>query len=160
MVPRLNTPQGPSRRPSRPALSLAPLPTTSSVSVDSQLTDNSKFDPGYISSSAASSVSLSLRTQDPTSATSGASPDTDGSLSMRELEQHLDTIKASLDGRDPDVKDLDDEGWKIIARAGRIEELGSLGEGAGGAVTKCKLRGGNTTFALKVMVSLSFYHIN
>jgi mitogen-activated protein kinase kinase len=32
----------------------------------------------------------------------------------------------------------------------RIEELGSLGEGAGGAVTRCMLKGGKTVFALKV----------
>jgi mitogen-activated protein kinase kinase len=34
-----------------------------------------------------------------------------------------------------------------------IEEKGSLGEGAGGAVTKCILKGGKTTFALKVCVA-------
>jgi mitogen-activated protein kinase kinase len=49
-----------------------------------------------------------------------------------------------------DVEDLDDEGWRIASAENRIEEIGSLGEGAGGAVTKCKLRGGKTIFALKV----------
>jgi mitogen-activated protein kinase kinase len=50
-----------------------------------------------------------------------------------------------------DVEDLDDEGWRIASAEKRIEEIGSLGEGAGGAVTKCKLRGGKTIFALKVL---------
>ena len=49
-----------------------------------------------------------------------------------------------------DVEDLDDEGWKIAREWDRIIELGSLGEGAGGAVTKCRLKGGKTTFAMKV----------
>lgn len=53
-------------------------------------------------------------------------------------------------GRTLDVEELDDEGWRIASLEGRIQELGSLGEGAGGAVTKCKLTGGTTIFALKV----------
>ncbi|KAJ9165468.1 MAP kinase [Coniochaeta hoffmannii] len=52
-----------------------------------------------------------------------------------------------------DVEDLDDEGWRIASAENRIEEIGSLGEGAGGAVTKCKLRGGKTIFALKVITT-------
>jgi mitogen-activated protein kinase kinase len=36
----------------------------------------------------------------------------------------------------------------------RIVELSGLGEGAGGAVTRCKLTGGKTIFALKVCFSL------
>ena len=53
-------------------------------------------------------------------------------------------------GRTLDVEELDDEGWRIASLDNRIEELGSLGEGAGGAVTKCRLSGGKTIFALKV----------
>lgn len=49
-----------------------------------------------------------------------------------------------------DVEELDDEGWRIASLEKRIQELGSLGEGAGGAVTRCKLTGGKTVFALKV----------
>lgn len=52
--------------------------------------------------------------------------------------------------RTADVDDLDDEGWRIASLENRIYELGGLGEGAGGAVTRCKLKGGNTVFALKV----------
>ena len=62
-----------------------------------------------------------------------------------------DLEKLSLEkGRSLDVEDLDDAGWKVVKKEGRITELGSLGEGAGGAVTRCILKGGNTVFALKV----------
>lgn len=65
--------------------------------------------------------------------------------------------KLSLErGRTLDVEELDDEGWRVASLEKRIEELGSLGEGAGGAVTKCRLTGGKTIFALKV--SFSQYH--
>ena len=48
------------------------------------------------------------------------------------------------------MEDLDDDGWRIVGMEKRIIEFGNLGEGAGGAVTKCKLKGHNTVFALKV----------
>jgi mitogen-activated protein kinase kinase len=79
-------------------------------------------------------------------------------MNLRELEEHLEQIKLSLDGREPDVQDLDDNGWKAVSKAGKIVELGSLGEGAGGAVTRCVLKGGRTVFALKVgLLPLHFY---
>lgn len=49
-----------------------------------------------------------------------------------------------------DVEELDDDGWRIAMMEKRVEELGPLGEGAGGAVTKARLKGGKTVFALKV----------
>ena len=62
-----------------------------------------------------------------------------------------DLEKLSLEkGRALDVEDLDDAGWKVAAKENRIVELGSLGEGAGGAVNRCILKGGKTVFALKV----------
>ncbi len=65
--------------------------------------------------------------------------------------------KLSLErGRTLDVEDLDDDGWRIASMEKRIEELSSLGEGAGGAVTKCILKGGKTIFALKVRISSNF----
>ena len=69
--------------------------------------------------------------------------------SMQGLEQSLGEMSLQK-GRPLDVEDLDNAGWKAAKREGLIEELGSLGEGAGGAVTKCKLKGGKTVFALKV----------
>jgi len=66
----------------------------------------------------------------------------------------VDLEKLSLEkGRPLDVEDLDDMGWKAAKRAGKIIELGSLGEGTGGAVTKCKLEGGKTLFALKIITT-------
>jgi mitogen-activated protein kinase kinase len=79
-------------------------------------------------------------------------------MNLRELEEHLDQIKASLDGREPDVQDLDDNGWKAVSKAGKIVERGSLGEGAGGAVTRCVLKGGQTVFALKVGICFVDLH--
>jgi hypothetical protein len=62
-----------------------------------------------------------------------------------------DLDKLSLEkGRPLDVDDLDDEGWLAASEQKKIVELGSLGEGAGGAVTRCKLKEGTTVFALKV----------
>lgn len=62
-----------------------------------------------------------------------------------------DLDKLSLEkGRPLDVEDLDDAGWKAAAKENRIVELGSLGEGAGGAVNRAILKGGKTVFALKV----------
>lgn len=62
-----------------------------------------------------------------------------------------DLDKLSLEkGRPLDVEDLDDAGWKAAAKESRIIELGSLGEGAGGAVNRCILKDGKTVFALKV----------
>lgn len=63
----------------------------------------------------------------------------------------IDFDKLSLEkGRPLDVEDLDDEGWGAASEQKKIIELGSLGEGAGGAVTRCMLQGGKTIFALKV----------
>ena len=69
--------------------------------------------------------------------------------SAMDLEKHLE--KLTLEKGGPlDAEDLDDLGWKAAKREGNIMELGSLGEGAGGAVTRCILKGGKTVFALKV----------
>lgn len=76
----------------------------------------------------------------------GVAMERDGSSHGLEAFDQLSLERA----RTLDVDDLDDEGWRIASNEGRITELGSLGEGAGGAVTKCKLKGGSTVFALKV----------
>lgn len=77
----------------------------------------------------------------------GVSMERDGSLQGLEGFDRLSIEKA----RNADVEDLDDEGWRIASLEKRIVELGNLGEGAGGAVTKAMLKGGKTVFALKVM---------
>jgi mitogen-activated protein kinase kinase len=65
----------------------------------------------------------------------------------------LNKLRIDL-GRDIDVEDLDDAGWRAASKEGRVIELGSLGEGAGGAVTRCVLKDGKTVFALKVCHSV------
>ncbi|EJS41567.1 mkk1p [Saccharomyces arboricola H-6] len=54
-----------------------------------------------------------------------------------------------------DVDQLDENGWKYTNLKDRIETLGILGEGAGGSVSKCKLKNGSKVFALKVINTLN-----
>ncbi|KAI5297943.1 Mitochondrial distribution and morphology protein 35 [Ascosphaera pollenicola] len=68
------------------------------------------------------------------------------------LTRDLDQLSLDL-GRPVDADDLDDQGWLAARTTGRIIELDVLGEGAGGAVTKCKLKDGKTVFALKVITT-------
>lgn len=92
---------------------------------------------------------------DPSSAIGSVYSDGDGSVQM-ERENSVNGLLPDLDklslekGRPLDVEDLDDEGWYAASEQKMVVELGSLGEGAGGAVTRCKLKGGKTVFALKV----------
>lgn len=79
----------------------------------------------------------------------GVGMERDGSMNGLEAFDKLSLEKA----RTLDVEDLDDEGWRIASLEDRIEKLGDLGEGAGGAVTRCKLKGGKTVFALKVITT-------
>ena len=129
----------------------------------------------YSTSTTASSYSASLagliggqsNSQDPLSAAGslyssssagglgGTHMERDGSMQGAILP---DLEKLSLEkGRPLDVEDLDDAGWKVAAKESRIVELGSLGEGAGGAVNRCILKGGKTVFALKVGISSCRY---
>lgn len=93
-------------------------------------------------------------TPDPASAISSVYSEDRGGVGMeREGSNHIlpDLEKLSLEkGRNLDVEDLDDDGWRAASEQKKIIEIGSLGEGAGGAVTRCKLKGGKTEFALKV----------
>ncbi|CAG9937695.1 unnamed protein product [Clonostachys rosea f. rosea IK726] len=94
-------------------------------------------------------------TPDPVSAAAsemsegGVPMERDGSLQGLEAFDKLSLEKA----RTGDVEDLDDEGWRIAGLEKRIEEIGNLGEGAGGAVTKARLKGGKTLFALKIITT-------
>ncbi|KAK4143627.1 kinase-like domain-containing protein [Dichotomopilus funicola] len=101
----------------------------------------------------ASQYGIGRQTGDPVSAVgslySNASEHDEGSLHGLESFDEASLEKA----RKADVEDLDDEGWRIVSVEKRIIELGNLGEGAGGAVTKCKLNGGNTVFALKIITT-------
>lgn len=79
----------------------------------------------------------------------GGGGDRDAGLKGLEAFDKLTIDKAST----ADVEDLDVQGWNIASMQNRIVELGGLGEGAGGAVTRCKLTGGKTVFALKVITA-------
>lgn len=87
----------------------------------------------------------------------GVGMERDGS--MNGLEGIIDklSIESLEKMRTLDVEELDDEAWRVASSEKRIEELGSLGEGAGGAVTRCMLKGGKTVFALKVSLLLPLY---
>lgn len=94
-------------------------------------------------------------TGDPESAAYSSSSAHSGGVGM-ERDNSMQGVLPDLEkltleiGHPPDVDDLDDAGWRAASKEGRIVELGSLGEGAGGAVTRCILKGGKTVFALKV----------
>ncbi|MCJ1452737.1 Protein kinase C signaling pathway involved MAPKK protein [Mycoblastus sanguinarius] len=94
-------------------------------------------------------------TPDPASAISSVYSE-GGAQMEREGSNHVlpDLEKLSLEkGRNLDVEDLDDDGWRAASEQKKIIEIGSLGEGAGGAVTRCKLIGGKTEFALKIITT-------
>jgi mitogen-activated protein kinase kinase len=96
-----------------------------------------------------------MGTPDPSSAISSVYSEVGGGTAM-EREGSMNGLLVDLEqlslekGRPLDVDDLDDEGWRAASEKRKIIELGSLGEGAGGAVTRCVLEGGKTVFALKV----------
>ncbi|KAM0803436.1 putative MAP kinase [Usnea florida] len=95
-------------------------------------------------------------TPDPASAISSVYSESGTTAMEREGSNHIlpDLEKLSLEkGRNIDVEDLDDDGWRAASEQKKIVEIGSLGEGAGGAVTRCKLVGGKTEFALKIITT-------
>ena len=120
------------------------------------MVDGKNSNPTSASSSGFSALSGAHRhpsgTPDPASAISSVCSD-GGTQMTREGSSHVlpDLEKLSLEkGKNLDVEDLDDDGWRAASEQKILTELGSLGEGAGGAVTRCKLIGGKTEFALKV----------
>ena len=116
------------------------------------MVDGKNSNPTSASSSGFSAHRNPSGTPDPASAISSVYSDT-GTAGEKDGSQHTlpDLEKLSLEkGRELDVEDLDDDGWRAASEQKKIVELGSLGEGAGGAVTRCKLVGGKTEFALKV----------
>ncbi|GAM39197.1 hypothetical protein TCE0_034r10540 [Talaromyces pinophilus] len=174
---RLATPMGASNHQNheigRPTPYLSSISTSSNslsdasngLSTSTTHLDGKASGPGSASSSSYSTLSFAMGlrqptigTPDPSSAISSVYSDRDGGVSM-ERDNSVngllpDLDKLSLDkGRPLDVEDLDDEGWLAASEQKKIVELGSLGEGAGGAVTRCKLKDGNTVFALKIITT-------
>ena len=128
--------------------------------------------PGSATSSTWSQLSLAMGghgqktgTPDPSSAITDRSVYSDAGIGGTSMEREgsmgglsIDFDKLSLEkGRPLDVEDLDDDAWAAASDQKKIVELGSLGEGAGGAVTRCKLEQGQTVFALKVSLSQTWF---
>ncbi|KAL2014726.1 hypothetical protein VTN00DRAFT_2251 [Thermoascus crustaceus] len=117
--------------------------------------------PASASSSTYSALSFAIGLRNPRGGTpdpSSAISSVDGGVAM-ERDNSMNGLLPDLDklslekGRPLDVEDLDDEGWLAASEQGKIVELGSLGEGAGGAVTRCILKGAKTVFALKIITT-------
>lgn len=163
----MNTPMGSQGALHQPALGLrlntTPQPLSLNTAYDAVRSRSDSFHnasvPGSASSSTYSALSFAIghkiQTPDPGSAISSAYSEGIGSTSM-EREGSMGGLAIDLEalslekGRQLDVDDLDDDGWAAASDQKKILELGSLGEGAGGAVTRCILDGGKTVFALKV----------
>jgi mitogen-activated protein kinase kinase len=69
--------------------------------------------------------------------------------SMNGLEASFDKMALER-GRTLDVEELDDDGWGIASMEKRIQEISSLGEGAGRCSYEVYIERGKTIFALKV----------
>ncbi|KAE9979654.1 hypothetical protein BLS_009586 [Venturia inaequalis] len=152
--PQLKLALGGGMRPQAPQLALQIGSSTSGSSAASAESRSDSFgESGQVMST---SSSMAYNLINPSSAvsssTGGASPGATGIQRDNSLTLDFDKLRIDL-GRDADVEDLDDTSWKAASKQGRIEELGSLGEGAGGAVTRCILTGGKTVFALKVITT-------
>ncbi|KAJ9245362.1 mitogen-activated protein kinase [Paecilomyces variotii] len=161
---RLATPMGSQQMPQEGG-SLRPSdPNGHSRNGSATNTEGKGSGPASASSSTYSALSFAMLRQphggtpDPSSAISSVYSDRDGGVSM-ERENSVNGLLPDLDklslekGRPLDVEDLDDEGWLAASEQKKIIELGSLGEGAGGAVTRCMLKGGKTVFALKIITT-------
>lgn len=55
------------------------------------------------------------------------------------------------DSKIQNIGDLSQEEWNKLANSNSITEIGRLGEGNGGSVSKCVLRSGSPVFALKLI---------
>jgi mitogen-activated protein kinase kinase len=169
-------PQRPSGRPAPPRLQLAtPMDSQQNVSQPALMPNGRPAPPPLTTNGLGGAPKLSLQTNgtpansystinfamglrqpdgssDPSSAISSVYSDREGGDRDNSVNGLLpDLDKLSLEkGRPLDVDDLDDEGWHAASEQNKIVELGSLGEGAGGAVTRCRLKEGKTVFALKV----------
>lgn len=161
--PQLKLALGGGTRPQAPQLALQIGSSTSGSSAASADSRSGSFgESGQVMSTPSSMAAYNLINPSSavSSSTGGASPGAAGMQRENSLGLLPDLEKLRIDlGRDLDVEDLDDSSWKAASKQGRIEELGSLGEGAGGAVTRCVLTGGKTVFALKVCFHEMNVHI-
>ncbi|OGM44602.1 MAP kinase kinase (Mkk2) [Aspergillus bombycis] len=136
---RLATPMGSSKniqqvngRPAPPPLATSGLnePNGHSRSGSFNYLDGKASGPASASSSNYSALSFAMGLRQP----QGSTPDPSSAIS------------SVYSDREGGVQMERDSSKKIV-------ELGSLGEGAGGAVTRCKLKEGKTVFALKIITT-------
>ncbi|KAI9934268.1 hypothetical protein ASPWEDRAFT_50051 [Aspergillus wentii DTO 134E9] len=151
-------------RPAPPPLATTGLNEANGHSRSGSFTylDGKASGPASASSSnySALSFAMGLRqphgTPDPSSAISSVYSDREG---VSERDNGVNSLIPDLDklclekGRPLEPDDLDDEGWLAASEQKKIVELGSLGEGAGGAVTRCRLKDSKTVFALKIITT-------
>lgn len=85
-------------------------------------------------------------------------PTSNVSLIIAERDGCANEYKATKANEDllntPDIDDLDSDMWQAYNIRDRIDTLGILGEGAGGSVTKCRLKNGSKIFALKTIAAI------
>ncbi|KAJ5184757.1 hypothetical protein N7472_009597, partial [Penicillium cf. griseofulvum] len=146
----------PNGRPAPPPLSTNGLGGGKSVpSLQIQTNGPASSNPSYSTVNFAMGLRQPEGSSDPSSAISSVYSDRENGDRENNANGLLpDLEKLSLEkGRPLDVDDLDDEGWHAASEQNMIVELGSLGEGAGGAVTRCRLKEGKTVFALKIITT-------
>lgn len=143
----------PNGRPAPPPLSTNGLGGGGGApSLKIQTNGPASSNPSYSTINFAMGLRQPDGSSDPSSAISSVYSDRENG----DRENNVNGLLPDLDklclekGRPLDVDDLDDEGWHAASEQNMIVELGSLGEGAGGAVTRCRLKEGKTVFALKV----------
>ena len=151
-VSQLSTPSlVPSGRPAPPPLATNGLGTNGHPPLEGKASGPTSANSSFSTLSFAMGLRQSAGgNSDPSSAVSSEAPvPMERENSMSGLLPDLDRLSLEK-GRPLDVEDLDDEGWHAASEQKKSVELGSLGEGAGGAVTRSKLKDGKTVFALKV----------
>ncbi|CAM9023082.1 unnamed protein product [Wickerhamomyces anomalus] len=116
-----------------------------------EITDS--LGPSSISHSPTPSTATSEASAGVFSADIIAEIDSSSTYSVKHMGNYEDEGEGTLQVQHKDVNELDEEGWRIVSKKGEIIELGVLGEGAGGSVSRCKLKHGSTVFALKTIIT-------
>jgi mitogen-activated protein kinase kinase len=146
-----------------PGLKIPPPPQTYTpvlLPSDDDSSLGSSFDLHLSNNTSTSRLVIPPGESSPSSAVSGmfsaeilaavrVSEDSNNGVRSTDSEEPISHQMSNFHISARDVADLDEEGWSQVAKLGDIVELGRLGEGAGGSVTRCRLRYGKTVFALK-----------
>ncbi|CCF55806.1 hypothetical protein KAFR_0A03710 [Kazachstania africana CBS 2517] len=146
-LPQLNVNSNATAKKNRPPPVLTPVDITSSLKMlelenkdemhAAETANNTPFMKKEFNESVDSYLSTFISAYDGTSSSTNTSP-----------------VKPAKE-TSLDVDQLDDESWKFNYMNDQIVTLGILGEGAGGSVSKCKLKEGSKIFALKTINTLN-----